>query len=396
MVPASKQAFETLANTLIVTSLLAILGCAQPKFIAVDPTTPASADTVNPPPAENPDNSTKPPESRPQPTPSVTPTPAPTPVATPIATPAPTPEPPVNSGMPYKQTIQQDSTANKVDIMIINDNSFSMYPEQMKMAQRFDSFISSISDLDYQIAMTTTDPTVINGMKHGQLLNWQGTSSHLLTPKTPNADSVFRNSIARQETLECSGGPFCASSDERPLWTLQQALNLRDSANAGFFREGVDLVLVVLSDEDENSDGPSWALKPETLLNSFRALYGDSKRLIAHGIVVRPGDKVCLKEQQQTSLTAGAYGTFMAELARLTEGTVGDICAADYASQLKTISQQTRRLLVEFDLDAAPIDGTVKVTLTPNTDIPYKIQGKKLIFSAPPPAGTKIEIEYRK
>src|SRR4051812_11539371 len=43
-----------------------------------------------------------------------------------------------------------------VDILIIDDNSGSMSPEQAKMATRFPDFLNSITHLDYRIAITTT------------------------------------------------------------------------------------------------------------------------------------------------------------------------------------------------------------------------------------------------
>ena len=46
-----------------------------------------------------------------------------------------------------------------VSILVVDDNSGSMYSEQEKMADRFPNFIGSIANLDWELAITTTDVT---------------------------------------------------------------------------------------------------------------------------------------------------------------------------------------------------------------------------------------------
>lgn len=359
----------TTMTWMMTATLLATTGCAKPVFES----------------SELPNIV----QSRPQPSPEESHT-----SPEPIPTPLPPVEPP---GLLEKMSLLQDDAANKVDILIVNDNSFSMYYEQMKMASKFPDFISSLKDIDAHIGMTTTDPEASQNKKPGQLLNWDGLVSQVLTPKTQNAAAIFEKSVARKETLNCSGGFNCPSSDEQPLLNVIQALSSAQTLNSGFFRDGADLAVVVLSDEDEGSDGPSWATKPAALVNAFKATYGQSKKLVVHGIVVRPGDQTCLKIQQnQAGAVAGSsYGNYVAEAARLTGGIVGDICADDYTSQLRAISKATRRLLTVFKLDHAPLAGSVKVVLTPYEDIAFSVEGKQITFAKPPAPGTRIDIEYR-
>ena len=56
-----------------------------------------------------------------------------------------------------------------VDILIVDDNSGSMSPEQAQMAGRFPNFLQSLANLDYHIAITTTDvsASMISGQANG-------------------------------------------------------------------------------------------------------------------------------------------------------------------------------------------------------------------------------------
>ncbi|MCK6598726.1 MAG: hypothetical protein L6Q37_10210, partial [Bdellovibrionaceae bacterium] len=50
----------------------------------------------------------------------------------------------------------------KIDILFVIDNSGSMEYEQKSMAQRTSQFLTLLHGLDFQIAITTTDPRNIN------------------------------------------------------------------------------------------------------------------------------------------------------------------------------------------------------------------------------------------
>ena len=50
-----------------------------------------------------------------------------------------------------------DVGACKADILFVVDNSGSMYEDQVELATRFPKFLEAINNLDYNIAITTTD-----------------------------------------------------------------------------------------------------------------------------------------------------------------------------------------------------------------------------------------------
>jgi hypothetical protein len=298
-----------------------------------------------------------------------------------------------------KESFYQDDSANKVDILVIDDNSQSMDTEQSKMSQRWDSFTSYIRDVDYHIGITTTDLSGERFSTNGDLVNYEGTSIKVMTPTTPNAATLFKNTITRKETIGCGYrevDPGCPSTVEEPLRATMLSIDKRATTNAGFFRDKVDLVVVILSDEDEMSNGPAEATRPQAVVDHFKAVFGQTKRLMVHGIIVKPGDSQCLSDQWWQSLFgAGAnYGNLISQLVGLTGGTTQSICDADFSQSLTSISASVRRLVGTFELVGDPAPGTVKVTLTPAAAITWKVEGKKVIFDTPPPAGTQVDVTY--
>ena len=278
-----------------------------------------------------------------------------------------------------------------------------METKQRKMGQRFPNFISSLKDIDYQIGITTTDvsgpaPSGSGWATDGRIVTYVGSPVNILTPSTPDADRLFLNTIQRSETLDCGKRrtfPYCPSSNEQPLKAMIMAIDERFKANSGFFRDGVDLAIVVLSDEDEMSNGSSRAItRPYQVVNAFRAAFGDRKRLMVHGIIIKPGDKKC-RDQQLKDVGIGYYGTQVSALATETGGRTYSICETDYGKHMSSISQDVLKLVSSFELDHEVADAkNVEVTLSPALRIGWRVEGRLLIFDTPPPAGTRIEVRY--
>lgn len=204
----------------------------------------------------------------------------------------------------------------KVDILIIDDNSASMSPEQNAMAARFSSFITALDNksIDYRIGIITTDvsattgngPRGINGngaLQDGNLITF-GDGSKYLTPSTLNKTSLFATAIQRQETITCEsylaqnpGAPNysanCVSPDERGIYAANLVVQNNPS---GFIRGDSSLAVVVLSDEDVRSTAYSSYISysldamdmPQTLISNVQNRY-TGKSLAVHSIIVKPG-----------------------------------------------------------------------------------------------------------
>ena len=292
-----------------------------------------------------------------------------------------------------EENFEQKETNSKVDILFVVDNSPSMYEEQKMLGSRFNSFISALSRVDWQIAFTTTD--VSNGTYgiKGSFLDLDGANGNkVLRGNAGNAHQIFANTIQRKES-NCSF--VCPSSDEQGLLASIMAMDKSLTVNAGFFRDDTDLAIIYISDEDELSDGPRDATKPVEVIDTFRQHWGQTKSLSVYGIIIEPGDTNCLREKRDEGTTA-YYGTHVSDLSALTGGITGSLCQRDYSQTLEEISNRVRELVDSFELKEAPT-GDVLVELDPvQPNISWRIDGNKLIFSRPPVSGTKIRVVYQK
>jgi hypothetical protein len=292
------------------------------------------------------------------------------------------------SGEPYSEDFTQGLQSKKLDILFVVDNSGSMAEEQEKMGTKIDSFLSTLYDVDWQVAITTTDVSDGQFGLKGDLLNFEGTQSYLLTKNTPNYMAAFENTITREESFNCTGN--CASGDEQPLRAAIQAIEKRDTRNRGFFRDGADLGLLILSDEDEMSTGPANATMPSEVISTFNSAWQDSKKLLTYGMVIMPGDTTCFNTQGGV----GHYGSFVTQLAILTSGLVGSICEDDYAPTLGLLANHARRLFDYVRLKYYPVIDSVEVVFTPAHTTAFHVEGKRLYFDNPPAKDTKISVSY--
>jgi hypothetical protein len=338
------------------------------------------------------------------PAPTVVP-PAPTvaPPAPTVAPPAPTIVPPAPTLPPNPsavQVFQQNDRNENVDILFISDNSSSMEVEQEKLGRRFSSFIRSLFGVQWQIGITTTDLSMGIHSTNGNLLRLTGanngtwTPPRILVPSMSNQERIFADTVQRPETAGCAGGSDCPSTNEEPLGAMLQLFAKRNRAeNSGFIRNNADMAVVIISDEDEMSQGGRRATKPVDVINEFNRLWPTNKKLAVYGIVVPPGDEACLTEQRRTGPEA-FYGRSVAELAQLTGGAVGSICETDYSNMLGEIGESVRRLLTSVQLDRDPIASSVRVEFEPAQSTPFIVRGRRVEFERAPARGTQIRVTY--
>lgn len=285
-----------------------------------------------------------------------------------------------------------DYSDKSIDVLIVVDNSFSMEEEQQKLGERLDRFVASLRGVDWQIGVTTTDVSIGNYGIQGTLVDLEGASGKILTPQTPNYEQVFLNTITREETLNCVVEQDCPSSDEQALGAILLAIEKRHSDNQGLFREGADLAVIILSDEDEMTDGPEEATKPTEIYDAFQTVF-PGKTSTVFGLITLTGDDVCASKN---GLAPGVYSTHAEQLADLTGGVVGSICENDYSSTLGQIGERLVTLMSDITLKKAPDPTTLDLRFRPALeDIEYTLEGRKISFSKPLPEDTQILVTYR-
>ena len=272
---------------------------------------------------------------------------------------------------PTIKEYEYDLSLGKVDVLFVIDNSSSMAYEHRSMAKQFSSFLDAIRDLDYHIALITTDisnspenPHRDQYFQDGKFIPIKGQSflrnQNLGEKPDPSIVSAFKRVIQREETTQCDqknqpreargdkydrlyaemGGEeesevICPSSDERGTYALNMAFT--NPSHSSFFREDSQMIVVFLSDEDVRSGKEfynqpgladytlEYGDKPESVLDTFfNVLFEETqatKYLRFHSIIIPPGDSHCLQEQnrkrdQGYGTGRGYYGEEYARLSR--------------------------------------------------------------------------------
>lgn len=298
-------------------------------------------------------------------------------------------KPPVDNPR-LKDVFFQNASDNQVDILVVIDNSPSMFEEQQKIGETISSFFNQLGEIDWQVGITTTDLSGGSFSTNGNLLKFDNTNSYVLTKTVPDYKGAFLKTITRKES-DCYSN--CASSNEEPLRASMMAMDKRDTQNQGFFRAGADLALVIISDEDEMSTGPVGATTPDNVISHFGGIWGSSKNFAAFGIVIVPGDTKCFSNN---TAGGGNYGDFVSELAGKTGGLIGSICDSDFGPTLSKIGKKVSNLLTSFELSEEPLESSIQLTSLPQQSLEWHLESKRIVFKTAPQPGTKIEVSYMK
>ena len=284
-----------------------------------------------------------------------------------------------------------DYSDKSVDVLVVVDNSSSMEEEQVKMSERLNSFIGSLNGVDWQIGITTTDISGGQFSTNGDLVNLEGASGYVISPRINNYDRVFADTITRNETIDCVIKGACPSSNEQPLAAMIMAADKKNAENDGFFRDGSDLAIIVLSDEDEMSDAPNEATTPAAAKRELDRHFPE-KKITVFGIITPVNDLAC---QTQQAPTGGRSGTYVNSLAEDTGGVVGSICEDDYSGNLAKIGERVRQLMNHVLLSYTPDPATLDLRFRPAIDVQYNVSGNRINFASPIPEGTKIMVTYK-
>ncbi|MCZ0932719.1 MAG: hypothetical protein OXJ52_06180 [Oligoflexia bacterium] len=261
----------------------------------------------------------------------------------------------------------------EVDILFVIDNSSSMAEEHRSLARQFSSFLNDIKNVDYHIAVITTDisssPNDLERNQYNPVRNHYyqdgrfipiGNRKFLKNENLGGRPSQrvvedFKKAIEREETKRCdtrnqpkeSEDKYdrlyyrqktqerigCPSSDERGTYAVNLAL--KNPAHRAFFgRPDAHFMIVILSDEDIRSgeeyinqpDFEKYQLTanddPEVLVeNIYNHFKEKTKTFSVYSIIIPPGDSRCLEEQNRNRAggSGSGRGYYGREYARLSE-----------------------------------------------------------------------------
>ncbi len=312
------------------------------------------------------------------------------------------------SSKDVETTYTVTSKQNKVDILLIVDNSSSMNADNLKLADKLNQFVGQLenSSIDWQMCLTVTTYIPAGSTNYwGMSVNWAdytGTQSWVLKKGTANLSTIFRNTIANNLATGSAN-----TNDERAIKAGYWHVSYKDYNNC--YRPDAALAYIIISDEDERSIGGNSSLKyysdelktleqddlPSILLEKVKSSLGSSIRFRANSIVVKSADSTCLKIQDDQG-TKAHYGKMYEELATLTGGGIGSICDNDYTSSLSYFNDIINDSLGSMPLECNPESNNVSVTITPaNNSISSSVQGQSLVFTPSVPAGSTIVAKYK-
>lgn len=260
-----------------------------------------------------------------------------------------------NNYVRHKEGITVDKESKKTDILFVIDNSSSMRYEQTQISERFNNFINQIDDIDWHIAITTTDPRSSLDWNDGKIDPFSN-RDYYLTPALgkKTAQELFSEHVQRRES-----GWDTEKGINATYRAIERGLDGRGMVNkkmAEFFRDDAALAVVVLSDEDEAGSGGKSDVN--NLLNLVKNSWGNSKVFQFNSIIVHTQE--CLNASWQHRL-----GHKYEELSRRTNGLLGDLCAKNYSKMLTDLGKGVANLKRVHKLKCEPqdIDNDNKVDL---------------------------------
>lgn len=352
-----------------------------------------------------------------------------------IGGPTPTPTPIGTHTVNYNLVVPPAS--NKVDFLLVIDNSTSMAADQQKLAAQMKGFADKLATLniDWQMCLTTTTFTTFsNGAQYwGHSILWKDYnpatgSKYVLRPADAgtNLNTIFVNTIVAIGVNETAGDERGIKSTYNHLLNGAPGNNVANSG--GCYRQDSAIAVIVLSDEDERSIGgdqtriktnkgesvaaPSFTYRPledqdlpQNLLSFSKGLFGQNLRFTFNSIVV---DSLACETTQdatpwvnslgQTVTSASHMGTKYIEMSNLTGGGVGSICSASFQNNLNLFTEKLTNTLKNITLECAPnplSSLVVKVAgQTKMIGVDFNVSGAALSFVQAITQGTKIDISY--
>jgi hypothetical protein len=243
------------------------------------------------------------------------------------------PDPPLQDRFPQKR-------ASSIDILFVIDNSESMAHEQASLSANFGNFLRYVDpdplrggerdEVDYRLAITTTDASRTGGALVG-------------TPAIlrPGAGYDPLEKFQQNALVGIKGGSLEAGFDAA-LAALENASKLNGGKD--FLRPEAWLYIIFLSDEDDGSFGEVHHFY--RVLESMKGT--GNENAVAISAIVMPRADACAEGRE--------VGTRYIQLAELSGGVVGDLCAEDWSDTLRQLAVSGIGLAKRFQLDRPPLD----------------------------------------
>ncbi|MGI5864840.1 MAG: choice-of-anchor D domain-containing protein [Myxococcales bacterium] len=278
----------------------------------------------------------------------------------------------------------------KVDVLLVVDDSCSMYDKQVALGAAFSSFIAYADShgVDYRIAVTTTSVDPSQDFANGRFVPLQG-GTRVITPTTPNKQQVFAQNV----NVGTNG-----HWEELLFKPVELALSepLLSTHNAGFLRPDALLSIVLVSDAADQDQTPL-----SRYAGFLDRLKGPNQYTVSGMLPTQaslPGGSC-----QYDDLTAGQSHRART-LVAATGGALEEICSTDWPAAMSNIgavafgsASRSRFHLSELPDTAEPIlvevDGA---PLPAGARWAYNASANAIDFepSAAPEPGSTVRVTY--
>jgi hypothetical protein len=281
---------------------------------------------------------------------------------------------------------------NKIDILWVIDDSGSMSEEQTALANNISWFIqyADMLNVDWQMGVTTTE---VNDAVSGHIWACSGYSKII---RNTDADRVAAFSCAANVTFPPNGNrrPNPSGSDEQEagLQAARIALDapVRDNENAGFVRADARLAVIIVSDEEDQSQGAT-----SLYVDFFKQIKGfRNPQLVTVSAIAGDVPGGCA-----TADAAPRYHDVVGQMS----GQFDSICNNDWSRMLQNIGLDVFALRTAWSLSRPADPATIVVRVAGNTVSGNSTNGwtfdsgsNAITFhgTAIPMAGQRIEVQY--
>lgn len=307
----------------------------------------------------------------------------------------------------------------KADVLWVVDDSGSMSSSQSRLASNFPQFFtaSNVEASDYHIAVTTTltvDSSCLPGpfgttscAEHEMTGHYTACSGNdrFLTPASNNPQSQFTCNVRVSDQNNVNPSRPQSDSAESGLQAARRFLEAPkitdNNINGGFLRDDAKLHVIIVSDEPDQSEGPT-----DLYVDFFRNLKGFRNDALVAVSAISPPPDGCGDEIPGDSRYI--------EVAGALNGRHESICEEDWSTLMTNLGLDSLGLKVEYFLSRAADANTLSVCVRnggPNDSncqnvsqtsegasngYFYDSNSNSIVFNpaSVPPRGARIEVNY--
>jgi hypothetical protein len=257
---------------------------------------------------------------------------------------------------PDVMAMPPDTGCTKVDLLFVVDSSGSMADEQVTLVQSFPQFVATmqteLADTDsYHIVVVSTDAYPYNDfncVQDGALVtqtNGLDSSAAVCTPFSTGKRWMDQSEPDLNAKFTCAGRVGTqGDGNERPMTAIQAALspglNAAGACNDGFIRDDALLVIVLITDEEDDHEvaacnmtpQPGSAGEPPDWYNGVVGAKAGVETNIVVLSLIGPTAQPCpALDKCNGGITGAEMSPRLVQFTEMfTYGSVGQICAPSY------------------------------------------------------------------